>query len=103
LPPPPIDGPDVGLSDKKFDELQRAANAAPGGRYVECGVGLKKRRVTVNNQAVVDQLMAAHALVTIDKVYGTVFESVLGEKVSTNPVDVTSPFSWVDRAGNKAK
>jgi hypothetical protein len=34
-------------------------------------------------------------------VYGTVFENVLGEKVSTKPVDVVNPFPWVDRAGKK--
>ena len=38
----------------------------------------------------------------IETVYGTVFENILGEKVSTKPVDVVSPFSWVDRAGNRA-
>jgi hypothetical protein len=103
LPPPPIDGPDVGLSDKEFNDRQTKANAAPGGRYVECGVGLKKKRVAVNNQAVVDQLLAAHALTKIEKVYGTVFENVLGEKVSTKPVDVDTPFPWVDRAGNKVR
>jgi hypothetical protein len=103
LPPPPIDGPDVTLGDKEFNDRQAKANAAPGGRYVECGVGLKKKRVAVNNQAVVDQLLAAHALARIEKVYGTVFESVLGEKVSTKPVDVVTPFPWVDRAGNKVR
>jgi hypothetical protein len=41
--------------------------------------------------------------VKIEKVYGTVFENVLGEKVSTKPVDVVTPFPWVDRAGNKAR
>lgn len=102
LPPPPIDGPDVGLSDKKFDELQKVANAAPGNRLIECGVGAKRRRVAVNNQAVVDQIMSAHVLTKLEKVYGTVFENVLGEKVSTKPVDVVNPFPWVDRAGNKA-
>ena len=101
LPPPPIDGPDVGLSDKKFDALQKTANAAPGAREVVCGKG--GRRVVVNNQAVVDQLMSAHSLVRIEQVYGTVFENVLGEKVSTKPVDVNTPFSWLDKAGNKAK
>jgi hypothetical protein len=103
LPPPPIDGPDVRLSDKEFNDRQTKANAAPGGRYVECGDGAKRIRVAVNNQAIVDQLMSAHSLVGIEKVYGTVFENVLGEKVSTKPVDVVNPFPWVDRAGNKAK
>jgi hypothetical protein len=28
-----------------------------------------------------------------------VFEGILGEKVSTKPVDVTTPFPWVRAAG----
>ncbi len=99
LPPPPIDGPDVGLTEAEFGARQAGANAAPGARFVADKRG---RRVAVNNQAVVDQLLAAHALVKIERVYGTVFETILGEKVSTKPVDVVSPFPWVDRAGNKA-
>jgi hypothetical protein len=98
LPPPPIDGPDVSLSVAEFNRRQDAANGAPGARYLECKAG---RRVVVNNQAVVHQLMAAHSLTRIEKVYGTVFENILGEKVSTKPVDVVTPFPWVDRAGNK--
>ena len=98
LPPPPIDGPDVRLTDAEFNARQTTANGAPGARYMECRAG---KRVVVNNQAVVHQLLAAHALTRIETVYGTVFETVLGEKVSTKPVDVVTPFPWVDRAGNK--
>jgi hypothetical protein len=102
LPPPPINGPDVTLEDKKFDALQKAANNAPGAREVACGLGGKGgRKVVVNNQAVVSQILAAHSLGKIESIYGTVFENVLGEKVSTKPVDVVNPFPWVDRAGNK--
>jgi hypothetical protein len=98
LPPPPIDGPDVSLSEREFNLRQDAANGAPGARYLSCKSG---RRVVVNNQAVVHQLMTAHSLTRIEKVYGTVFENILGEKVSTKPVDVVTPFPWVDRAGNR--
>ena len=103
LPPPPINGPDVTLEKAKFDALQKAANAAPGARSIECGIGGGKggRKVVVNNQAVVSQILAAHSLTRIEKIYGTVFENVLGEKVSTKPVDVVNPFPWVDRAGKK--
>jgi hypothetical protein len=101
LPPPPIDGPDVKLTDAAFNKLQEKANAAPGARYASCGVGLGKKQVVVNNQAVIDQLLSAHALMKIESLYGTVFENVLGEKVSTKPVDVVTPFSWMDRQGNK--
>ncbi len=101
LPPPPINGPDVTLDDKKFDALQKAANAAPGAREAKCGVGGGGRRVVVNNQAVVSQILAAHSLAKIETIYGTVFENVLGEKVSTKPVDVVTPFPWVDKDGKK--
>ena len=101
LPPPPIDGPDVTLGDKKFDELQKAAAAVPGNRYAECKLG--GRRVVVTNQGLVHQVMAAHSLVPIERVYGTVFENILGEKISTKPVDVVKPFTWVDRDGNRIR
>lgn len=100
LPPPPLDGPDVTLGDKKFDELQKAAGAMPGNRYVECKSG---RRLVVTNQGLVHQILAAHSLVPIERVYGSVFENILGEKISTKPVDVVQPFSWVDREGNRIK
>jgi len=100
LPPPPIDGPDVTLSDKKFEALQKEAAAAPGNRSVACKGG---RRVVVTNQGLVHQIMAAHALVPIERVYGTVFENILGEKISTKPVDVGQPFTWVDKQGNRLR
>jgi len=98
LPPPPIDGPDVGLGEKKFEELQKAAGAAPGNRMALDKGG---RRVVVTNQSLVHQVMAAHCLVPIEKVYGTVFENILGEKISTKPVDVVKPFTWLDKDGNR--
>jgi hypothetical protein len=97
LPPPPIDGPDVTLKGSEFAARQEAANGGAGARYAECKRG---RRVVVNNQAIVHQIMAAHSMAKIEQVYGTVFENILGEKISTKPVEVKSPFSWVDRAGN---
>ena len=100
LPPPPINGPDVTLSDKKFDELQKAAAGAPGNRYAECKAG---RRVVVTNQSLVHQIMAAHSMVPIERVYGSVFENILGEKISTKPVDVVKPFTWVDKDGNRLR
>jgi hypothetical protein len=100
LPPPPIDGPDVTLGDKKFDALQKAAGGMPGNRYMECKRG---GRVVVTNQGLVHQIMSAHSLIPIERVYGTVFENILGEKISTKPVDVVQPFTWVDRDGNRIK
>lgn len=100
LPPPPIDGPDVTLGDKKFQELQAAAAAVPGNRYVGCKGG---GRVVVTTQGAVHQIMAAHSMVPIERVYGTVFETILNEKISTRPVDVVQPFTWVDKQGNRIK
>ncbi len=98
LPPPPIDGPDVRLTDKEYNARQEKANAAPGARPMDLGRG---RKAVVNNQAIVHQLLAAHSMQKIETMYGTVFENILGEKVSTKPVDVVRPFSWVDRDGNR--
>ena len=55
------------------------------------------RRWVLTNQGRVHLLMAAHSLVKIEKIYGSVFENILGEKVSTKPVEVVSPFPWVER------
>ncbi len=77
LPPPPIDGPDV-----QFRELAKAAPAAEAG-----GVADKAgRRWALPNQGRVHQLMAAYSMVKIERLYGTVFENILGERVSTKPV-----------------
>ncbi len=100
LPPPPIDGPDVTLGAKKFEEMQKAAGGAPGNRYADCKGG---GRVVVTNQSLVHQILAAHSMVPIERVYGTVFENILGEKISTKPVDVVRPFTWVDKDGNRIK
>lgn len=100
LPPPPIDGPDVRLSEKKFEELQKNAASAPGNRMA---MDAKGRRVIVTNQSLVHQMMAAHSLVGIERVYGAVFENILGEKISTKPVDVVQPFTWLDKQGNRLR
>ncbi len=84
LPPPPIDGPDVGLDNKKMEEMQAKGGApAPG-----CAPCLDKggRRWNLGNQGRVHHLMSAYSMVKIERLYATVFESILGERVSTKPV-----------------
>jgi hypothetical protein len=98
LPPPPLDGPDVKLKQADFEAKQNAVNGGAGARYAACKGG---GRVAVNNQTLAHQLLAAHCLVPIERVYGTVFENILGEKISTKPVDVVQPFTWVDKNGNR--
>jgi hypothetical protein len=99
LPPPPIDGPDVRLEPMEFAARQaREANAA-GAATLYCKDG--RRRVVLGNEGRVHQVMAAHSMVKIEKVYGTIFENILGEKISTKPVEINNPFPWVNRKGEK--
>jgi hypothetical protein len=39
----------------------------------------------------------------IDKLYGSIFEGILGEKISTKPVEVVSPFPWLPREQDNIK
>jgi hypothetical protein len=96
LPPPPIDGPDVRLEKADFAARQANEAKAPNACYV---LDKKGNRLVLGNGARVHQIMAAHSMVKLEKVYGTVFENILGEKISTKPVEVASPFSWVNRKG----
>ena len=98
LPPPPIDGPDVRLEKAEFAKRQakEATNAGAGGCYDARG-----RRLTISNQGRVDQILAAYSMAKIETIYGTIFENILGEKISTKPVEVKQPFSWVDKEGNR--
>ena len=93
LPPPPIDGPDVRLQEKELNARQANAAKAPGGAG---GFAMDKggRRWNIGNQGRVDQIMAAHSMTKIENVYGTIFENILGEKISTKPVEVVTPFPW---------
>src|SRR5262249_49200772 len=93
LPPPPIDGPDVTLRAKQV-ALENAAGTI---------VVADKRggRVRTNNLGQAHQLMSAHSMVKSEKVYGTVFENILGEKISTKPVEVDKPFSWMGKDGRR--
>jgi hypothetical protein len=96
LPPPPVDGPDVHI--KLAMAAQDGAAKAPGAREI-----LDKRggRWQLGNQGRVDQLMAAHCMDKIENLYGTVFQDILGEKISTKPVEIVNPFPWVDKEGKK--
>jgi hypothetical protein len=87
LPPPPIDGPDVTLKDK-----QEAESKAAGARPV---LDRRGGRWQLGNQGRVNMLLAAHAMDKIENLYGTIFQDILGEKISTKPVEVVTPFPWV--------
>ena len=98
LPPPPIDGPDVRLETAEFNRRQLAEAKNAGAMPVFDNRG---RRHVLGNEGRVHQIMAAHSMVKLEKVYGTIFENILGEKISTKPVEVTTPFSWVNKRGER--
>ena len=50
-------------------------------------IGERQARRGLNAQGQVHLLLAAAALVKLEQVYKVVFENILGEKVSTDPVD----------------
>lgn len=97
LPPPPIDGPDVTLKAEALDALRAGAAKAPGARRLE---DRKGRPWVLGNQARVDQLLAGYSMAKIENLYGTVFENILGEKISTKPVEMVTPFPWLKRKGD---
>jgi hypothetical protein len=100
LPPPPIEGPDVTLRPEAA-KARMAENAlAPGARDL---LDRKGRHWVLGNQGRVHMLMAAHSMVKIEKVYGTVFENILGDKISTKPVEVVKPFSWMNKDGTRVR
>lgn len=92
LPPPPIDGPNVkldvvALQAREAKDANRAEFAdRRGGRWV------------LGTQGRVHLLMASHSLQPIERIYGSVFEGILGERISTQPVQIVNPFPWHGRA-----
>jgi hypothetical protein len=102
LPPPPVDTIDVTIKAKA--EQLRAATSADAKAGMP-GMALLKDRGgrgwVLGNQGRADMLLAAHSMVKIEKVYGAVFEGILGEKITTKPVEVVHPFPW--HARNKGE
>jgi hypothetical protein len=92
LAPPPLDGPDVTF--RSALELQEVESKAAGARPVRDRRG---GRWVLGNQGRVHMILAAHCMNKIETLYATIFESILGEKISTKPVEVVTPFPWVSR------
>jgi hypothetical protein len=90
LPPPPVDGPDVTIKPAMAAQLREAK--ADGARAL---MDRRGGRWQLGNQGRVEMLMAAHAMDKIEILYGTIFEDILGEKISTKPVEIVNPFPWV--------
>lgn len=92
LKPPPLDGPDVQVRAEAVTALQKVANEAQGARAI---LDRRGRPWVLGNQGRVHLLLAGHCLAKIETLYATVFENILGEKISTKPVEVLTPFPWV--------
>ena len=75
---PPIDGPDV--------EFRAMAKEAPAADVAGAVQARRGGRWAIGNQGRVHQLMSAYSMIKIEKIYATVFENILGERVSTRPV-----------------
>ena len=89
LSPPPLDGPDVSLRAAQAKEAK-----APGARDIADRRG---NRWALGNQGRVHLLLAGHSMKKIEDLYGTVFQDILGERISTKPVEVVTPFPWLGR------
>ena len=84
LPPAPIEGPDVKLMhlQQSYAKLNAGATIAVSDK--------KGKSWSLNNQGQVHLLMAAHGMAKIETIYGSVFEGILGERISTRPVEVVN-------------
>jgi hypothetical protein len=91
LPPPPIDGPDVSLRHLQEAAAKASDAALPGRAEI---LDRKGGRWVLGNQGRADQLLASHGMTKIELLYGSVFENILGEKISTRPVEIVNPFPW---------
>ena len=89
LKPAPINGPDV-----IFSAMLEKAGAAPGAKRV---LDRQNRGWVLGNQGRVHVLMAAHSMVSIERIYASIFEGILGERISTQPVEIVDPFPWHNR------
>jgi len=95
LQPTPIEGPDV-----KFELRQVAAAKSAGAALLRDRTG---RGWSLGNQGRVHHLMAAPCLNKIETVYASIFEGILGEKVTTQPVQVIDPFPWHNQIGRPGR
>jgi hypothetical protein len=99
LPPPPINGPDVTLR-LQLEESARAAQSAPTANGLGLVQDRRGRGWALGNQGRVHLLLAAHSMSKIESLYASIFEGILGERVSTRPVEILDPFPWHN---NRAK
>ena len=86
-------------TNKDFDGAKAEARAAGAAPVAD----RKGNRWVLGNQGRVHMLMAGHCMVKIESIYGSIFEGILNEKISTKPVEVVTPFPWVQENGKPLK
>jgi len=91
LKPAPINGPDVKLNEAQLNTFQANAKNATGSAL---RLDRQSRAWVLAPQGQVHVLMAAHSMGKIDRVYASIFEGILGERISTQPVEIVNPFPW---------
>lgn len=93
LQPVPVEGPDVTIRAK----LEAAAAMPQAGGLNKALADRRGRGWVLTPTGQVHQLLAAHSMAKIETVYASIFEGILGEKVSTKPVEVVTPFPWANK------
>ena len=88
LLPPPLDGPDVTIKPEAMKAMQEseAKEDCGGGGAGRMCKDKGGRGWNLGNQGRVHQILAGYSMVKLESLYATVFENILGEKVSTRPV-----------------
>jgi hypothetical protein len=93
LKPVAVEGLDVQIHAK----LEAAAALPQAGGLNKQLLDRRGRGLVLTPTAQVHQLMAAHSMAKIETVYASIFEGILGEKISTKPVEVVTPFPWANQ------
>jgi hypothetical protein len=96
LPPPPIDGPDVKFR-AQVEESAKAAQAVPTANGLSLVKDRRGQPWALGNQGRVHLILSAHSMNKIETMYASIFEGILGERVSTRPVEIVDPFPWNTR------
>ena len=94
LTPPPVDGPDVTIK-----AAAPASRQGQGGRrHGSCWIVAAAAGCSAIRAASTCS-WPRHSMNKIETLYATIFEGILGEKISTKPVEIVTPFPWLNQHG----
>ena len=78
--------------DKDDKEQKRHEAKGKGGAGGIMVNDKKGKQWVLGNQGRVHLILAAHGMAKIETIYGSIFEGILGERITTRPVEVVDPF-----------